>query len=89
MFDGWYCVYYVCFKDFGDVFDVGCCVVLFVVDVGMSMCIGVVLCYVFVLLCCEVVGMCVVVLMIGDGEVVDIDVFDLCYFVEDVCYVVC
>ncbi|KFG99000.1 nitric oxide reductase activation protein [Burkholderia paludis] len=76
-------VYYARFKDFGETFDAGRRAALLAADTGMSTRTGAALRHALALLRREAAGARAAVLMIGDGEAADIDVFDPRYLVED------
>ncbi|AOI88646.1 nitric oxide reductase activation protein [Burkholderia pseudomultivorans] len=81
--DGRHRVYYARFKDFGDAFDAGRRTALLTADAGMSTRTGAALRHALALLRRETASERAAVLMIGDGEAADIDVFDPRYLVED------
>lgn len=81
--DGRHRVYYARFKDFGEAFDAGRRAALLAADAGMSTRTGAALRHALALLRREAAGTRGAVLMIGDGEAADIDVFDPRYLVED------
>jgi nitric oxide reductase activation protein len=81
--DGRHRVYYARFKDFGDAFDTGRRAALLAADAGMSTRTGAALRHALALLRREAASARAAVLMIGDGEAADIDVFDPRYLVED------
>ncbi|MGS0890993.1 nitric oxide reductase activation protein [Burkholderia stagnalis] len=81
--DGRHRVYYVRFKNFGDAFDAGRRTALLAADAGMSTRTGAALRHALALLRRETAPARAAVLMIGDGEAADIDVYDPRYLVED------
>ncbi|NTX42029.1 nitric oxide reductase activation protein [Burkholderia cepacia] len=81
--DGRHRVYYARFKDFGEAFDAGRRAALLAADSGMSTRTGAALRHALALLRRETASARAAVLMIGDGEAADIDVFDPRYLVED------
>ncbi|EGC99158.1 putative amidase accessory protein, partial [Burkholderia sp. TJI49] len=81
--DGRHRVYYARFKDFGDAFDARRRTALLTADAGMSTRTGAALRHALALLRRETASERAAVLMIGDGEAADIDVFDPRYLVED------
>ncbi len=81
--DGRHRVYYARFKDFDDAFDASRRTALLAADAGMSTRTGAALRHALALLRRETGSARAAVLMIGDGEAADIDVFDPRYLVED------
>ncbi|NHV25465.1 nitric oxide reductase activation protein [Burkholderia sp. D-99] len=81
--DGRHRVYYARFKDFGEAFDARRRAALLAADSGMSTRTGAALRHALALLRREAASARAAVLMIGDGEAADIDVFDPRYLVED------
>ncbi|WP_322088855.1 nitric oxide reductase activation protein [Burkholderia sp. BCC1999] len=81
--DGRHRVYYARFKNFGEAFDPGRRAALLAANAGMSTRTGAALRHALTLLRREASCTRAAVLMIGDGEAADIDVFDPRYLVED------